>query len=337
MSATIEGAAVSSETESNRDPTPRLDVAIVNWNSGDLVRECIAALAESSIAAGLRVTVVDNASADGSADGLERPGLAVEVLRNSRNRGFGAACNQAARQGDAPFLLFLNPDTRVQPRTLEAALAVLAAPEHASTGILGVRLVDDAGRTQRTCARAPTPAGLLLRSAGLDRVMPGLVRPHFMTEWDHEDTRPVDQVMGAFLLIRRPLFERIGGFDERFFVYYEDVDLCDRARGAGARVLHFAGAAAWHRGGGTTDQVRDRRLFYLLRSEALYAGKRFGRAAALAVLAAAFAVNVPVRAAHALLRRRPHDAGQALGGGRLLLRDLPGLLLKLARKEGATR
>ena len=328
---------MSSDTESNRDSTPRrLDVAIVNWNSGDLLRDCIAALADSSIAAALRVTVVDNASADGSADGLRRPGLSVEVLRNSRNRGFGAACNQAARRGDAPFLLFLNPDTRVQPRTLEEALAAMAEPEHALTGILGVRLVDDPGRTQRTCARAPTLSGLLLRSAGLDRFWPGLVKPHFMTEWDHEDTRPVDQVMGAFLLIRRPLFERIGGFDERFFVYYEDVDLCDRARAAGARVLHFAGAAAWHRGGGTTDQVRDRRLLYLLRSEVLYAAKRFGRAAALMVLAAALAVNVPVRAAHALLRLRPGDARQALGGGWLLLRDLPRLLPQLARKESAT-
>ncbi|HEX2136851.1 MAG TPA: glycosyltransferase family 2 protein, partial [Microvirga sp.] len=256
-------------------------------------------------------------------------GLRVEVVHNASNRGFGAACNQGAARGQAPFLLFLNPDTRVAPETLTRALDHLRAPEQQRTGALGVRLVDEAGRTQRTCAREPTPWRLLAQNAGFDRLFPRLVRPHFLTEWDHEETRPVDQVMGAFLLIRRTLFERLGGFDERFFVYYEDVDLCARVRRAGGEVVHFADAEAWHQGGGTTSQIKGRRLFYMMRSQILYADKWFGRGAALATLLVALGVHVPVRTARGLFSLAPREALAALAGGFLLARDLPALLAGL--------
>jgi GT2 family glycosyltransferase len=321
-------------------PATQLDVAIVNWNSGDLLRGCIGALAASTIAGRLSVVVADNASSDGSCDGLERQGLKVEVIRNPENRGFGAASNQAAARGRAPLLLILNPDTRVEPEALERAIAYLSAPEHASVGILGVRLTDEAGRTQRTCARAPTFGRLLAQAAGIDRLLRPVLPSHFMLEWDHADTRPVDQVMGAFLLIRRSLLERLGGFDERFFVYYEDIDLCVRAAQAGAGIIHFAGASAWHKGGGTTEGVRDRRLFYFLRSQVLYAGKHFGQGPAFAVLAATILGNIPVRVIRGLATFSLRDARQALRGGALLLADLPAVVAGLGpapigRKRGS--
>jgi GT2 family glycosyltransferase len=314
-------------------PAPQLDVAIVNWNSGDLLRDCLAALARAGARMQVKVVVVDNNSSDGSCDGLAVTNLDLQVLRNSLNRGFGAASNQAAAQGKAPFLLILNPDTRVAPDTLELALAYMTNPQNASVGIVGVRLVDDAGITQRTCARAPTFPRLLAQAAGIDRLLAPAVRPHFMTEWDHADTRPVDQVMGAFLLIRRSLFERLGGFDERFFVYYEDVDLCVRAAQAGAAIVHFAGASAWHKGGGTTDRVRDRRLFYFLRSQVQYAGKHFGRGQALAVLTAALLGNIPIRVIRGLASFSLRDARQALRGGMLLLSDVPKVVAALGPKS----
>jgi hypothetical protein len=311
-----------------------LDIVITNWNSGDLLRDCIAALAVSTIAARLHVVVVDNASSDDSCERLDGSGIRLEVLRNPDNRGFGAACNQGAALGRAPFLLFLNPDTRVEPDTLSRSLDHLSAPEQTGVGVLGVRLVDDDGETQRTCAREPTFWRSLAQNAGIDRLAPGLVRPHFMTEWDHGDTRAVDQVMGAFLLIRRELFERLKGFDERFFVYYEDVDLCVRVRRAGYEVMHFAGAQAWHRGGGTTSQVKDRRLFYMMRSQILYADKWYGRAAAVMILLAALGLHVPIRAARAVLSLSPREALAALRGGGMLMRELPALGRALAPARG---
>ncbi|WP_448207496.1 glycosyltransferase family 2 protein [Azospirillum sp. sgz302134] len=311
---------------------PSVAIITVNWNSGDLLRQCVASI-PAALTGGVfveRMTVVDNASADGSADGLadlvSGGTVPLTVLRNPANRGFAAACNQGAAGSRADWLLFLNPDTRLSARSLAPALAFLADPANARVGVLGIRLVDEAGRTQRSCARAPTPGRLLAQAVGLDRLCPGVFPPHFMTEWDHADTRPVDQVMGAFLLIRRPLFEALGGFDERFFVYFDDVDLCLGARLAGWEVVHFAGAEAFHKGCGTTDAVRDLRLFYALRSRIQFAAKRFSPAAAALVTAATLTVEPLTRLAHALARRSMDDARAVLRGSALLWRAMPGLI-----------
>ena len=320
----------------SRQASARLDIVIVNWNSGALLADCLDALAGSTIADDLHVFVVDNASHDGSWQAAEAAyPIRVTLMRNPDNRGFGAACNQAAFAGTAPHILFLNPDTRVLPDTLEKALNFIAQPFQGgqAPGVAGVQLVDDTGEVQRTCANAPSAARLLGRALAIDKVAPGLVTPLFMTSWDHGDTRPVAQVMGAFLLIGRPLFVQLGGFDERFFVYYEDMDLCVRAGGAGRSVVHYADARVWHQSQGTTAQVKDRRQFYFWRSEALFAAKHYGLATAWAVLAAQLLVQTPLRVAQTLARRRQgarqDEWRQVLRGASMLLRDLPALAGKL--------
>lgn len=318
---------------------PSLAIVTVNWNSGDLLRACVGSLrrALTGSFALERMTVVDNASRDGSADGLEPAagnGVPIAVLRNPENRGFAAACNQGAAGSAADYLLFLNPDTRLSAASLAPAMAFLEKPINAGIGTLGIRLIDEAGHTQRACARAPTAGRLVAQGLGLDRAFPHLFPPHFMTEWDHADTRDVDQVMGAFLIIRRRLFEELGGFDERFFVYFDDVDLCLRVRRAGRRVVHFAGAEAYHRGCGTTDQVRDVRLFYSLRSRLLFAAKHFAPLPAAAVTVTTLLVEPLARLALAALRRAPGEAGEVLRGTRLLWADLPRLAPCLLGRRG---
>ncbi|GGC63304.1 glycosyltransferase family 2 protein [Chelatococcus reniformis] len=312
----------------------KLDIVIVNWNSGDLLGACLDALAAAAAARDLHVIVVDNASRDGS-DAVAtapRPGLAVTLIRNAMNRGFAAACNQGAARGQSPLVLFLNPDTRVEPDTLTKAMDFLASPAGEGVGILGVKLLGEGGRTERTCARAPSPRLTLARAVALDRIAPAWVPPHFMVEWDHQDTREVAQVMGAFLLIRRPLLAALGGFDERFFVYYEDLDLCLRATQNGTAVVHFAGASVWHQGQGTTAQVKDRRLFYILRSEVLFAAKHFGTAIAVALLALQLAVQIPLRTGRAAASGAPGEWRQVLRGAGLLIRDTPRLLRRLLQR-----
>ncbi|MGU3406974.1 glycosyltransferase family 2 protein [Methylobacterium brachiatum] len=304
-----------------------LDVVIVNWNGGALLRACLASLASVREAASVQVIVVDNASQDGSADDLPALPRTLRLIRNAENRGFGRACDQGAAAGDAPAILFLNPDTQVAPDALLVALDALM--DDPRTGIVGARLVDPDGRTARSCARAPTGFGLLGRALALDRL--GVVRPHFLREWDHADDRAVGQVMGAFLMIRRDLFAALDGFDPRFFVYWEDADLCTRARAAGFAVRHVAGAVAYHVGQGTTRQARARRLFYFLRSQILYAGKHHGRAAALALTMASFCAQMPLRLALALARRSPQEAAEVLRAAGLLAAALPGLAPKLLR------
>ena len=281
--------------------------------------------------------VVDNASTDDSWRGLEDAGVPLTVLRNAENRGFAAACNQGTAASDAPLVLFLNPDTRLLPGGIARAAAALCAPEHATTGVLGVQLVDDDGAVARSCARFPTPIRLLLHAVGVDRFgLPG-VRGHYMTEWDHRESRVVDQVMGAFFLVRRSLFEQLGGFDERFFVYFEEVDFARRAAAAGHPSYFLSDARVYHRGGGTTDQVRARRLFYMLRSRLLYAAKHFGPAGTAMVTAATLVLEPMSRLAGSLVRRAPADARETLQATRLLWAEVPTIVRTARTQRGGAR
>ena len=295
-------------------------VVIVNRNSGAQLRECLqsfAAVADDDVAA--RVTVIDNASTDGSSEGLEAS-MPLAVVRNADNRGFGAACNQGAAGSEADFLLFLNPDTRLMPGSFAEPVRYLRAHENERVGIVGIQLVDADGRVARNTARAPTAWSMVGNSVGFDRLAPRLFPPHFVTEWAHDQTRTVDQVMGAFFLVRRSLFEVLGGFDERFFVYYEDLDFSVRARAQGWRSVYLSTAQAFHRGQGTTEGATARRTFYFCRSRILYARKHFGALGALAVTLATLTLEPLARLAAA-----PRSAGDTLRAFAMLWRDLPNL------------
>jgi len=224
--------------------------------------------------------VIDNASQDASARAVEDLALPLFLIRNNVNRGFAAACNQGAVGSKADYLLFLNPDTRLFEDSLTVPIAFMERPENQHIGIVGIQLINDEGRVSRTCARFPTPGQFFAKMLGLDRLFPRVFSSHFMNEWDHRDCREVDQVMGAFFLIRRALFEMLNGFDERFFVYFEEVDLSFRARQLGWSSFYLAAAQAYHKGGGTSEQIKAKRLFYSLRSRILYGYKHFSRATA---------------------------------------------------------
>ena len=311
-----------------------IDIVIVNWNSGEHTRDCIASIAAFPGKPGVlgRVIVVDNASTDGSERGLGRGDIQVEVIRNDQNLGFAVACNQGVRLAQSASVLFLNPDARLIEDALTTCKAFLEAPENARVGILGIQLLDEDRRLQRSCARFPTPGRVVAQTVGLDRLFPRLFPPHFLVEWDHGETRPVEQVIGAFLLIRRPLFEELGGFDERFFVYYEDVDLCLRARKAGWDNVYFAGARAIHVGGGSSDRVKAHRLFYNLRSRILFATKHFGSTSMVCTVAATLLLEPAARLGRALARGAPSEAHQILVGTKMLWNDAAHHWLKGQRR-----
>lgn len=308
--------------------TPSLEIVIVNWNAGKQLRECLASLAESRGASWelRRVVVIDNASHDDSLAGLDVPGVTLELVVNPVNRGFAAACNQGAATTSAEFLLFLNPDTRLEAGSLAVPLAIMTRPESARVGVCGIQLVDETGQVARSCARFPRLGNLLAISLGLPRLTGGRVRGLVMEEWDHAASRPVDHVIGAFYLIRRDLFQQLGGFDERFFVYLEDLDLSLRVHRSGWQIRYLAEARAFHRGGGTSEQVKSTRLYYALSSRILYAYKHLGWMAGTTVLLATLSVEPLLRVAHALLRGDRASIGETLGAYRLLWRALPARL-----------
>ncbi|WP_255556557.1 glycosyltransferase family 2 protein [Methylococcus sp. Mc7] len=282
-----------------------IDIVIVNWNSGTQLRECLRSIENlGNEAAPVTVTVVDNASSDGSADGLPSPSYALRVIRNPANLGFGRASNLGAREGSAGYLLFLNPDTRLHPGALSLPLGFMESEAGKNVGICGVQCLDEAGRIARCCARFPTAWRLIGQALGLDRLFPGWIRPHFLGEWPHDTDRDVDQVIGAFFFVRRAVFEQLGGFDERFFVYYEDLDFALRARRAGWGSRYLAGARIFHRGGGVSRQISARRLYYLTNSKLLYVRKHFAGIEAFLASGAILLLEPLARSAYALGRGR---------------------------------
>ena len=188
-------------------------------------------------------------------------------------------------------------------------------------GIVGIQLLDANGKVARNTARTPTPLSMVGNSVGLDRLLPSVFPPHFVTEWAHDATRTVDQVMGAFFLIRRSVFETLGGFDERFFVYYEDMDFAVRARKLGWSSVYLSTAQAFHRGQGTTDAATERRMFYFARSRILYARKHFGALGALVVMLSTLLLEPIVRVVAS-----PRSARATLRAFGMLWKDLPNIV-----------
>lgn len=297
-----------------------VDVVVVNWNAGAQLRECVDSILEHGLGRVGAIVVVDNNSADGSdgaVDGLPN----VTLIRAGENLGFGRACNLGASRGTCEFVLFLNPDARLLPDSLIPTIEFMQREENAGVGVCGVQLLGEDGRVARNCARFPSAAGLIARAVGLDRVVPAA--NHFMSDWDHATSRRVDQVMGAFFLVRRALFDSLNGFDERFFVYFEDVDFSYRAMKAGWSSVYFAQARAFHAGGGTSAQVKAYRLFYSLRSRILYAFKHFNPVAGTVVLLATMLIEPLSRSVLAVSRGSVISLKETWTGYGMLARWLP--------------
>jgi GT2 family glycosyltransferase len=262
-----------------------VDVVIVSWNDSGRLAVCLQSISQlerRGFALG-DIAVVDNGSRTPLA--CDAPaGLAVTVIENDRNRGFAPACNQGAARGRGDYLLFLNPDTRLHPRSLDHAVGAIDEEPGASIGLVGFRLIDAQGVTQRTSGRFPGFRTIVNQTLGLTRVAPDHFRGIRLCEWSHDETREVDFVCGAALLVSRPLFEALGGFDERLFLYLEDADLALRARRLGWRARFCAEATVEHAGGWSSGSTRSWRLAHSWRSRLIYSWTHLGAARALAVL-----------------------------------------------------
>jgi N-acetylglucosaminyl-diphospho-decaprenol L-rhamnosyltransferase len=278
---------------------PQVDVVIVNWNAGDCLRSCLRSLAVAG--AGLRLgptVVVDNASLDGSAEHL--PDLSDLVLiRNSQNVGFAAACNQGARVGSAPYLLFLNPDTVLLPDTLRAVLAFLDGPDGTPFSICGGSVLQPDGTPGMSASRFPTLANVVTSTLRLERVVG--VPPRHMAAHELAASRPVDQVIGAFFMVRRSLFNRLQGFDERYFLYYEEVDFCWRAASLGAAAFLLSEAKLHHIGNVSAKRSGGLALFHSLRSRTLYAMHHWPAIEVFTLVAFTLTLELPARLLRAVL------------------------------------
>ena len=247
----------------------RVDAVVVSYNSREHLRACVAPLTEID---GVRTFVVDNASSDGSVASIDD--LRVTVLAQSENRGFGAGCNAGWRRGDSPYVLFLNPDASVDASSLQRLVEVLE--REPDVGLAGPRILESDGSLAYSQRRFPRLRSTYARALFLHRIFP-------RASWADELVRDAsayetpaspDWVSGACMLVRRSVLEQVGGFDERFFLYCEDKDLCRRIRAAAYDVCYEPQATVRHRGGASAPRAR--LLPVLARSRVEYARKHCG-------------------------------------------------------------
>jgi N-acetylglucosaminyl-diphospho-decaprenol L-rhamnosyltransferase len=251
---------------------PRVAVVVVAWNSREDLPRCLRSLEAGGRQ--LEIVVVDNGSADGSAAVARAVLPSARVIEAGANLGFGRASNLGWRATRAPYVLFLNPDAEVVPRAVEVMAGVLdARPE---VGIVGPRTRNADGTPQLSFGPDLTPLsewrqGRLVRGvrARDPRV---LAEVESLSAREHEPA----WVSASCLLTRRPLLERLDGFDERFFLYEEDVDLCVRARQAGFRVLFTPAAQVVHSLGRSMERAAGRARAEYDRSHLLYYRKHHG-------------------------------------------------------------
>ncbi len=262
-------------------------------------------------------------------DDLDFPHLPVKLIENRENKGFAYACNQGVEGGSGEYILFLNPDTRLFPDTLAQALFFLEEKQNDQVGILGVQLVDANGTVQRNAARFPTLMTLFSQMLGLDRLWPDRFPPHFMREWDHQENREVNQVEGAFYFVRRRVFQELKGFDERFFMYFEDLDFAYRAKKAGWRSYYLADTKAIHYGGMASSQIKAKRLSYVLNSRVLYVAKHFSTQAAICILVASVGVEFWFRLGWCVINLSWHNLLDTIYGYGMFLKTTPNLMGKL--------
>lgn len=256
----------------------QLSIIIINWNAGSQLADAIASITCYHHGLVASVIVVDNASTDDSlaqVELLHNLPYQLQIIRNTDNRGFGAACNQGAALADREYLLFLNPDTRLFENSLTVSCAFMDESKNQKVGVAGIQLIDEHNQVARSCAKFPSLKMFVAQVLGINRLQGFQHLNIHMSEWAHDKSAKVDHVIGAFYLIRRSLFESLGGFDERFFVYLEDLDLSLRVQQAGYYSVFLVEAKAFHAGGGTSRQAKTHRLFYSLRSRLFYGFKHF--------------------------------------------------------------
>ena len=252
-----------------------LGVVVVNYNAGEYLARCVRSVVDAAGGVGLDLVVVDNASSDGSAEAAAARVPELRLIENSTNRGLSAAWNQGARAVNAPWILFLNPDAEISRGDLRALVRV--GEGHPDVAVLGP-LIRNANGTIYESGRVFPGLIQAVGHAFLGPFAPGnrFTRSYRQTSWDRTTEREVDWVSFAAMLIRRTAFEQVGRFDEGFWLYGEELDLCTRLRDAGWKVLASPAVEVIHVGGVSTG--RSRRT-HLTHSKGVYRYYRKHRAA----------------------------------------------------------
>jgi GT2 family glycosyltransferase len=257
-----------------------VSVIILTRNTCAMTAEAVRSVLAGDASVATEIIVVDNGSTDGTSEKLAREFSKIRLIRSEKNLGFARAVNRAASQAAGEFLLLLNSDARLAPDSLALALQWLRA--NPDCAVAGAQLLNPDGSRQNSIANFPTLATELLNKSLLRRLWP---EKYPGKERFFDAPLEVETVVGAFMLIRKTVWDSLGGLDERFFFFFEETDFCRQARRKGFRVMHLPQVRVWHGQGQTAKQVSSAARVEYWRSRYAYFKKNYGVGARL-VLAA---------------------------------------------------
>ncbi len=299
-----------------------LSILIVNWNVRDLLRDCLRSIEHGRGDLDIEVIVVDSASGDNSAAMVAAEFPWVTLLPQTDNVGFPRGNNIALARARGDALLLLNPDTVILGDALPTLVAYLAA--HPDAGAVGPQLLNPDGSVQSSRRRFPTLATGFLESTWLQGLAPGVLRRYYALDLPDDATADVDWLTGACILVPRAVYEHVGGLDEDYYMYSEELDWCRRIRAAGWRVVYLPAAQVVHHVGKSSEQAVTARHINFQRAKLRYFRKYHGRAAAAVLrlfLLANYGWQLLLEAAKGALGSQPELRRQRVRAYRDVLRS----------------
>lgn len=287
-----------------------VSVVIVNWNTRDVLRDCLRSVFAHSGTSSLEVIVVDNGSTDGSPEMVRREFSQVNLLACPDNRGFAGANNLGMSIATGRYILLLNSDTIVMDDAIRKTVAY--ANMHPDTAVVGCRILNPDRSLQRSCFMFPSILNLLLFSTYLYQLFPTnrFFGREQMTWWRRNDAREVDVVTGCYMFVRKEAIDDVGLMDERFFMYYEETDWCFRFKAKGWKNRFTPSASIIHIGGASSAKLGAQRARIKNRSFVRYVFKHWSKPrACIGLLAISFfyAVRLAILVPKRLLRASAHD------------------------------
>jgi len=224
-----------------------LSIIIVTHNSASVIVRCLQSIQKNPPSCSYEVVVVDNASRDGTVEKVKKSFPDVSVISNESNLGYSRGVNQGISFSNGKWILILNPDIEVNPGSIDSLIEFMERTP--DTGIAASKLVYPDGTLQHSCRRFYTLSALILRRTFLGKIFPNArpLREHLMLDYDHEKPRKVDWVIGACMMVRREALNNVGKMDERFFLYFEDLDWCYRMAKHGWAVYYVPQSVMVHR------------------------------------------------------------------------------------------
>jgi len=230
-----------------------LSIIIVNWNTRNLLEKCLISIYEKPQNFDFEVFVVDNASSDKSVEMVKTGFPQVKLIANKENTGFAKANNQAIKQAQGEFVLLLNPDTEILNDSLEKTVSFMRS--HAEVGIAGCRILNSDHSVQPSVRKFPDLWSQIIILLKLHRLFPKLISHYLISDFDYSKTQEVEQVMGAFFMIRKEIFKKIGLLDENFYIWFEEVDFCKRVKDHGEKNYYLSDAEIIHHQGQSFKQI----------------------------------------------------------------------------------